>query len=205
MLPRVCWRPRHFWYTDIVILMSETKTSKRVPELMHKAIAGDTASFEQLYEAYMTPVYRYLLVRSKEKALAEDLTQAVFLKAFEHQSALTGEGAKPLAYLYTVARNSLIDHWKKKKEVHQSDAAETFEKKPDDKRTPDALAEHNDLARELVEGLAMLTEEQREVVSLKYLHDYSVSEIAARIGKSEEAVRQLQCRGLKALRTVMRS
>lgn len=185
--------------------MPEIKTSKRVPELMRGAIASDAASFEQLYELYMTPVYRYLLVRCQQKALAEDLTQTVFLKAFEHQAALKGDGAKPLAYLYTVARNSLIDYWKKKKEVHQSDVAETFERKPDDKRTPDATAEHNDLVSELVEGLSTLTEDQREVVSLKYLHDYSVSEISARIGKSEEAVRQLQCRGLKALRTVMRS
>lgn len=170
---------------------------------MREAIAGDAVSFTQLYESYMTPVYRYLLVRAKNKALAEDLTQTVFLKAFEHRSALSGEGSKPLAYLYTVARHALIDYWKKKKEVHQSDASETFEKTPDEKRTPDALAEHTDLAQELVDGLATLTEEQREVVSLKYLHDYSVSEIAERVGKSEEAVRQLQCRGLKALRTVI--
>lgn len=183
--------------------MPETKTSKRIPELVRGAIAGDTDSFKQLYELYMTPVYRYLLVRSESKPLAEDLTQAVFVKAFEHQAALSKEGGKPLAYLYTIARNSLIDYWKKKKEVHQSDAAETFDKTPDEKRTPDKLAEQADLSRELVEGLAKLTEEQREVVSLKYLHDYSVAEIAAQIGKSEEAVRQLQCRGLKALRAVI--
>ena len=183
--------------------MSETNTTKKIPELLRGAIAGDAASFTQLYESYLTPVYRYLLVRSKSKALAEDLTQVVFLKAFEHQSALAKEGSKPLAYLYTVARNSLIDYWKKKKEVHQSDVAETFEKVPDNKRTPDALAEQNDLSRELIEGLSQLTEEQREVVSLKYLHDYSAAEIAKQIGKSEEAVRQLQSRGLKALRAIM--
>lgn len=185
--------------------MSDTKTHKRVSELIREATAGNAASFSKLYESYMTPVYRYLLVRSKNKMLAEDLTQSVFLKAFEHQSALSGEGSKPLAYLYTVARNTLIDYWKKKKEIHQSDVAETFEKTPDDKRTPDKLAQDNDLSRELVAGLSQLTEDQREVVSLKYLNDYSVAEIAKQIGKSEEAVRQLQCRGLKALRMVMRS
>lgn len=185
--------------------MSTIGTSKKIPELMRGALAGDAASFAQFYELYLTPVYRYLLVRSKDKALAEDLAQVVFLKAFEHRSAFERADSKPLAYLYTVARNTLIDHWKKKKEVHQSDVAETFEKVPDDKRTPDAVAEQGDMSRALTEGLAKLTEEQREVVSLKYLHDYSVAEIARHIGKSEEAVRQLQCRGLKALRTVMRS
>lgn len=176
---------------------------KNVPGLMHGAIDGNQASFEQLYKEYVTPVYRYLLVRAKHKALAEDLTQAVFLKAFEHQAALSRKGAKPLAYLYTIARNVLIDFWKKKKEVHQSDVAETFEKAPDERKSPDELSRQNDLSAELIEGLSKLTEEQREVVSLKYLHDYSVSEIAEQLGKSEEAVRQLQCRGLKALRSLI--
>ncbi len=195
---------RHCSILYIVIFMPDIKTHNQILRLAQGAIAGDKASFEEFYQAYLTPVYRYVLVRAKNKALAEDLTQAVFVKAFEHQATLAKEGAKPLAYLYTTARHALIDYWKKKKEVHQSDVSETFEKTADDKKSPDELAEHNDLSRELIAGLAQLTDEQREVVTLKYLHDYSVAEIAQHIGKSEEAVRQLQCRGLKALRAVIK-
>lgn len=184
--------------------MSDTQIPQTAAQLIQGAMAGDQTLFTQLYELYMTPVYRYLFVRTRDKALAEDLTQVVFLKAFEHQSALSASGSKPLAYLYTTARNALIDYWKKKKEVHQSDASDSFEKAPDEKRTPDKLVEQSDLVRELVGGLSQLTEEQREVISLKYFHDYSAAEIAKQIGKSEEAVRQLQCRGLKALRDVMK-
>lgn len=168
--------------------------------LVSEAAQGERVSFTTLYEQYVTPVYRYVLVRVKDKSLAEDITQTVFAKAFEHQRAFTLPDAKPLAYLYTVARNTLIDYWKKRREIQQTDAPEPFEKVADERKTPDELAEQTDARRQVLDALSRLTEEQREAVSLKYLNDLSVSEIANQMRKSEEAVRQLQSRGLKALR-----
>lgn len=180
--------------------MEEEEKKKSILEATQGAIDGDEVAFSQLYKNYLTPLYRYLFVRVKDNALAEDLTQVVFLRAFEHRGALRKEAAKPLAYLYTIARNVLIDYWKKKKEIQQSDAADIFEKTPDITSGPKEMVEHQDLAADIITGLAKLTEDQREAVSLKYLHDFSISEIAKQMDRSEESVRQLQCRGLKALR-----
>jgi RNA polymerase sigma-70 factor (ECF subfamily) len=170
-------------------------------ELMDLAKNGNRDAFGALYELYFVPVFRYIFLRTKDKKDSEDLTQTVFLKVYSSISRFQEHGKSPLAYFFTVARNTVIDYWKKKREVVVNDLSETPETSHD--HSDENL--HRDIEREeaaksIHEALDKLSEEQEKVVVLKFINEFSNREIADLLGKSEEAVRQLQCRALKALR-----
>jgi len=94
----------------------------------------------------------------------------------------------------------VIDYWRKKKEVDISDIEEIFENIPSSGKTPEESLESYEIAEKVKQAIKNLTDEQQEVIILKFINDLSNKEIAELIGKSEEAIRQLQCRALKALR-----
>lgn len=171
--------------------------------LMERAKQGDRLAFGELYQLYLTPIFRYLFSQTKHRETAEDLTQTVFTKALQHLEKNTSQKqtTSEQAYFFAVARTTLIDFWRKKKEAaildEQSEPMRTLV----DERfgVLDHLTqEENQFAIE--KGLALLNEAEREVLILRFLNDYSHREIAKLLGKSEAAIRQIQCRGLKSLR-----
>jgi len=177
-------------------------------KLIEAAKAGDATAFGNLYHQYLTPVFRYVYVRVKNRQEADDLTQTVFLKAYQGLARYADKGQDPLAYFFTIARNTVIDHWRKMKDylIEPKDGEEfetMFEQIADSEPLPEQLFERQENKEVIQEGLKTLTGEQRTVVELKFLNDWSNTEIARHIKKSEEAVRQLQCRALKRLRVFL--
>lgn len=171
-------------------------------DLLLKAKQGDTEAFGRLYELYFTPVFRYIYLRVREQETAEDIAQQVFLKVFKVIGDYQEKG-RPLALFFTVARNKIIDHWRKKREA-RLDEADSLDAFPAEDEN---LAEKIDGAsagKFLEKTLAVLGEEQREVIILKYVSELSNKEIAALTGKKEEAIRQMQCRALKKVREEMK-
>ena len=85
---------------------------------LHQAVlrakSGDRKAFDLLYTAYLTPVYRYILIRVKNSQDTEDIVQETFLKAFQAIERYRDEKGSMLPYLFTIARNLLINHGKKK-------------------------------------------------------------------------------------------
>jgi RNA polymerase sigma-70 factor (ECF subfamily) len=157
--------------------------------------------FEDLYARYFVPVFRYIRLRVNDHALAEDLVQTVFLKVFKTE-AMTRPKSPPLPYFFAVARNTVIDFWRKKKEVRLDELsdAEEIAALSD---TPHDKVLRNETKNEVQAALAEITDEQRDALVLKFINDFSNKEIAEIMGKSEDAVRQLHSRGLAALRKVM--
>lgn len=169
--------------------------------LIRRAQAGDEKAFGELYSAYFTPMFRYLYVRLGNRADAEDLTQTVFMKVFTALGTFREQKVSPLAYFFRVARNALIDHRKKKRETVFGEVEAIEEQPADENITKDAM--RTDEKHELERGLRTLTEEQQEVVILKFIQGYSTKEVAEFLGKREPAIRQIQCRALRALRNVL--
>lgn len=168
--------------------------------LIKKAKEGNTEAYGALYKMYLTPVYRYVYIRVRDKSLAEDIAQNVFLKVFQVVSRFEDTGKSPLAYFLTVAKNTLIDHFRKKKDVLGVSEEYNFESVPDTEKTPLQNAELGEASEHLYTALQHLSSDQRQAVSLKYLNSLSNLEIAEFMGKSEDNVRKLQSRGLQALR-----
>jgi RNA polymerase sigma-70 factor (ECF subfamily) len=172
-------------------------------ELIQKAKAGDSAAYGAIYELYLSPVYRYVFIRVREKTLAEDITQTVFLKVYEALARFEDTGKTPLAYFLTVARNTLIDHFRKRREITPASDEFDFDLIEGNDPTPLEESELREARELLYEALDKISEGERQVLTLKYLNSLSNKEIAELTGKTEENIRQLQSRGLKALRKHM--
>jgi RNA polymerase sigma-70 factor (ECF subfamily) len=167
--------------------------------LMKLAKEGDADAFGCIYELYFTPVFRYVYFRLKNKHESEDLTQTVFIKFYESAANYEQTGKNPLAYFFTIARNAIIDHSRKKKEiVMESKELESEAGKANEDQLKDL--ERKEICKKVKETLKKLTDEQQEVMILKFINDLSNGEIAELTGKSEVAIRQIQSRAIRSLK-----
>lgn len=171
-------------------------------QLIRRALAGNADAFARLYDAYIEAVYRFVYFRVSDEQTAEDLTSQVFLKVWDNLSRYKiRQGVSFGAWLFQIARNTVIDHYRTQKE--------TMPLEPDDINRPDPAADvaqvvENRLAMErLYQMLQQLTDDQREVLILKFINGLGTSDIASILGKKQGAIRALQMRGLRALADIM--
>jgi RNA polymerase sigma-70 factor, ECF subfamily len=152
-------------------------------QLVLQAQAGNSEAFGQLYDAYMERIYRFVYFRVEDQQTAEDITSQVFLKAWSNLDRFQFSRTPYLAWLYTIAHNAVIDHYRTRKVTTALDDVQLSQ--------PD----HS----ELVENEIDLTDDQQKVLTLKFIEGMSNNEIARHLGKREGAIRALQMRGLQAL------
>lgn len=170
-----------------------------VQALVQRAQANDRAAFGELYELYCPKIYSYIAYHLNGRAeAAEDLTEEVFMKALQNLSSFQFREVPFSSWLYRIAHNHLIDHIRssKKQQAVALDDAEhlLFEKDRLDSR----LDRHT-----LTSALAKITDDQRQIVLMRVVQGLSILETAKAVGKSEDSVKQLQSRGLKALKRVL--
>jgi RNA polymerase sigma-70 factor (ECF subfamily) len=173
--------------------------SEFLKDIVEKAKAGDSEAFSYLYKTYVTPLYRYIYFRVGGKAEAEDLTQDVFVKAYTSFGSYTYIGTSPLAYFYTIARNAVIDYRRKKKFLI-TDEEDALLEVADTSDSPEEEAIKSEFAQEIRLHIAELSEDQQDVITLRFIESLSTKEVSEILGKSEESVRQLQSRSLRALK-----
>ena len=169
--------------------------------LVEQAKAGDADAFGQLYDASVDRVYRYNFFRVADDETAEDLTSQVFLKAWENLHRFQPTGPL-IAWLYSIARNTVIDHYRTRKQTVSLD--EVAASLGHDARLDDRIDLQSEVSS-LRSAMHHLTEEQRDVLVMKFIADLETAEIARRMRKSEGAVRALQMRALQALARVMKA
>jgi len=174
-------------------------------ELMRKAKADDSEAYGQLYELYFTPIFRYIYLRVRDKEEANDLAQTVFLKVFTALPNFKEQNKSPLAYFFTVSRNTVIDYWRTKKETKVDDFDAIAERTADDGASPQKSYEDKENQAFIHRTLQELTDIQQEVITLKFISELSNKEIAELLEKTETAVRQLQCRALKSLKIILKN
>ncbi len=150
--------------------------------------------FEAAYRDYQQNIYRFLLWRTRDKELAEDLTSGVFQKAW--QSRHSFQGGSVQAWLYRIARNSLTDYWRKKKEVLSDEVDTQIDDKPSHEEAMDTMLSKERL-HAAIEGLP---ENMRQIVVLRFIDGRSSADVAKKLGTSEGNVRIIQYRALKKLR-----
>jgi RNA polymerase sigma factor (sigma-70 family) len=168
--------------------------------LVQQAKSGDADAFARLYDAYLPRVYRYVHFRVADDQTAEDLTAQVFLNAWEHLERFKAE-APFLAWLYTIARNQVIDHYRTRR---PSVSLEQVAALPSGRRPVDEEVQAHFDEQAMREALQVLTEDQQQVLILRFIAELSTEEIAQMLHKRPGAVRALQMRGLQALEKSMR-
>jgi RNA polymerase sigma-70 factor, ECF subfamily len=166
-------------------------------QLVLQAQAGNTEAFGQLYDAYMERIYRFVYFRVEDQQTAEDITSQVFLKAWSNLDRFQFSRTPYLAWLYTIAHNAVIDHYRTRKVTTALDDVQLSQ--PDHS---EAVENDIDLTVEMQSvksALQTLTDDQQKVLTLKFIEGMSNNEIARLLGKREGAIRALQMRGLQAL------
>jgi len=169
-------------------------------ELISRAQAGEVEAFGELYERYAVLIYRYVLARVNAESDAEDLTEIVFLRAFEALHRYKERGRRFSAFLYQVARNALIDHYRQQRKTESIEAVERLPSlgpEPDER----LLAEERSVG--LKKALAEIPEDYQEVIRLRILLSMPTATVGEWLGRSEGAVRVLLHRALKSLRKQM--
>jgi RNA polymerase sigma-70 factor (ECF subfamily) len=155
--------------------------------------------FESLYEANKPLIYRFMFWRTKDEMLAQDLTSNVFEKAWRTRKSFTGGSSK--AWLYRIARTTLIDYWRKKKEV--SDDGSLAAQAVSDRTELGEALDQSLAVEELHKALMKLPVEMYEVVKLRFIDGKSARETAGHLHISEANVRVIQYRALKKLRSYL--
>lgn len=189
-------------------MASDTATEtvdQEVVELVARAKTGDAEAFAQLYDRYVDQTFGYILRRVGHRQTAEDLTGDVFLRAYRRLSSFEWQGVDLGAWIMTIARNRVHDHFKSARfrlERSTDVMADTpSDSAPDD---PERVAVGRDLARALGQALERLKDEHREVIELRFVHNLSVAETAEVMQRSVGACKALQYRALRALEEEIR-
>lgn len=178
--------------------MNDAKqTRSKDAELVAQAKAGNVEAYGELYERYLDPIYRYIRTRVSEDQVAEDLTEMVFLRTFERLDRYQERGHPFSSYLYRVARNQLVDHYRTKKDEVSLDAVQLVEHPGG---SMDESVIKQDQVNKLRNAIQKLPEDYQDVIRFRILMDMPTVEAASWLGRSEGAVRVLLHRALQALR-----
>ncbi len=170
-------------------------------ELVQRAVSGDSEAFATLYDRYIEAIYRFVFFRVSEEQTAEDLTSHIFLKAWDNLSSYQFRGLPFRAWLFRIARNSVIDYYRTFKETTPLEPNAVTE--PDLAAEVDSKVERQLQAEEIRLALRQLTEDQRQVLTLRFIEGLSTGEVAKILGKRQGAIRALQMRGLQALAEIV--
>ena len=175
--------------------------AERLKKLLSKAKTGEQAALTILYELFFEKIYRFTFYRVGHKEVAEDLTEEVFIKAFENLGKLEAT-AKFESWLYQIARNRIIDYYRGKKLWTSLDDVEhTLEYETNVIDVVNLKVEQKIFIKLLKE----LPKEQQIVVKLKFLDELSNQEISELLNKSEGAIRVIQHRAVSRLKELTQS
>jgi RNA polymerase sigma-70 factor, ECF subfamily len=174
-----------------------TSDNGRIRDLVERAQLGDRAALEELYLIHFDRIYSYLHMSVGSRHDAEDLTTQTFVKMLESIGRFRWRSVPFSAWLFRIAHNLAMDHfrarrrWQPEEEIPEPVGAE------ENSAEEQALASIGDAS--LLELIARLSPEQRQVLTLKFVFRFSNGEAAAILDKTEGAVKSLQHRALDSL------
>lgn len=159
---------------------------------------GRLEAFDVLYTRHVDAVYRYLFRRTFVKEIAEDITSVTFLKALESIRSFDPSKGELRAWLYRIARNNLIDHYRDPSRKYAIDIETVFDLPGDE--FSNLRVEKNINAEQIHKMLQTLTPDQREIVLLRIWEGLSYKEISELTGKTETNCKVIFSRTLAELR-----
>jgi len=179
---------------------AQTEAAELAQErLLVEAAQEDPMKFGEIYEKYFYVVYAYVARRVGDRSTAEDLTADVFQKALEFLPRYVWRGVPFAAWLLRIATNIIVDRSKRAaREQELTDQEEATE-------ITQFSLEEVELRARLFRLVDQLPADQRRVIAMRFADEKSIRDIAAELGRSEGAVKQLQFRGLQTLRAEFQS
>jgi RNA polymerase sigma-70 factor (ECF subfamily) len=172
---------------------------ERVDEqrILQRAQKGNADAFAQLYRANVQAIYRYIYHRVNDVHLAEDLTGDVFTRALKSMATYRDQGKPFVAWLYRIAHARVIDYYRmtNRRPVESDVEAEPI---PVSANMDEGILRRQ-MAKALREAIGTLTDEQQQVVILRFIEGQSIETVADMMGKNANAIKALQHRALRSL------
>lgn len=169
--------------------------------LLKRARRFDQEALIWIYQNYHDAIFRHICHHLANPQTAEDLTSEVFRRFLQALQNGSGPTRHLSGWLYRVAHNLIVDEVRRQKHRdHESLHGTLRDTLRDDGDTLEHLVGHSLTAERVRQALLTLTDDQRQVIILKFLDGQSNAEVAAITGKTVGAVKALQHRGLSALR-----
>lgn len=176
--------------------MSASPEEKKLKELIALASRGDRRAYGRLFKECYEDIYDYVIRRVSNRNDAEDITMQVFTSGLKAVSSYEDRGHSAKAWLYRIAHNAVVDHFRTLKQAVELDSVPEI---PDESDIEEKLS-----AREEVLGvyreITKLPAAQAEVLILRFIEDMSVAEAAMVLDKKEVTVRALQFKGINNLK-----
>jgi RNA polymerase sigma-70 factor, ECF subfamily len=166
---------------------------------MAKQSQNHSGEFTRLYDQYVEKIYRFIYYKTHHKETAEDLTSTVFIKALEAFSSFDEGRGGFSGWIYQIARNTVIDHYRSKKSLVNVEDVWDLSDKEDIERDADASLKLEGVK----EYLGRLKPEQREIVLLRVWEGMSYKEIAEATSRSEDSCKMMFSRTIRRLREEM--
>lgn len=171
-------------------------------DIVKRAIRGEASAFGALYDHYQPQIYRFVVIKVSRREEAEDLTHQVFLLAWQNIAAYRDLGYPFSSWLYHIARNLVVDHYRGQRE--QVDLDEV-----------DAQLTENSAGAEETVGTKMEMERVRrairelkplyqDIIILRFIEELPIRDVARSLKKSEGAVKLLQHRAMKQLQELLK-
>lgn len=158
----------------------------------------DAAAFAGLYEAHVDRIYAHVRARLSDHDQAEDITAQTFLRAWQSIDRYRPLPGRPfLAWLFTIANNLVIDHYRR---YRRELVGVTVEPRDDDRNDPEHQALVADLREEIRRAIARLKPEHQLVLTLRLIDGLDYQQISEITGRTPGALRVIVCRALGALR-----
>jgi RNA polymerase sigma-70 factor (ECF subfamily) len=166
--------------------------------LLQQAVRRDRTAFSTLYDLHISRVYKFVFYWLPSQPDAEDITQEVFVRAWQSIDKYKVSGAPFIAWLITIARNLVNSHYRSaKKFVPLGDMD------PAGDSSPQREAEINFTRDYVRDAILKLKGDKQAVIQMRFIGDMSYEEVAKAMNKTEGTVRVLQYRALKELKEIM--
>src|SRR3990172_2577233 len=169
-------------------------------KIVRQAQQYDEVALQSLYEKYYPKVYNYAFLQMGDVQAAEDLASDVMLKMLESIQRYHFKGLPFSAWVFRIARNRLIALHRRRRRRGEVDLSETI---ASTLASPHAMAERALERGQLQVALKHLTDEQRQVIVLKFIEGFDNRSVGTIMGRSEGAIKSLQHRALASLRRVI--
>lgn len=182
--------------------MHDTQLTDNETQIIQRAITGEKQAFGLLYEKYSDAILRYLFFRLTSLEEAEDMTESVFIKAWEALPSFNNLNVSLnfRAWLYRIAHNSLIDFLRAHKDELSIDAIAEL---PSGTLIPEKETEQKEIKVELTCAIRQLDEISLQVITNRFIAGFDHRETAQIMGLSEGNIRVIQFRALKKLKEIL--
>ncbi len=174
-------------------------------QLVERAQDGEGDAFGSLYDYYLPKIYRFVLLKVSHREEAEDLTHLAFLRAWENIDDYVFEGFSFGSWLYRIARNLVIDHYRSVSRSGNEVQIEDYIEEIASADTPiDIDVDRKMDWAKVLTAMKELTDTERDIIIMRFVDDLPHEEVAKVIGKSVGATKLAQHRAIKRLQTKLK-